>query len=398
MKFCVAGKNDIAIYGLKLLLELGIDKSNIYCLGNKTDSGIHGWQPSFKKYCFDNEIAIVQQSDLFTIENLIFISLEYDQIIKTDNFVSDQLYNIHFSLLPAYKGMYTSLLPILNGESHSGVTLHKIDNGIDTGDIIDQIKFDLPFGTTGYELYKKYLHFSKILLKQNINNLISSKIKTTKQPILNSTYYSKKTIDFKNIQISFQKTCFEVCNFINAFSFRPYQLVSYKGYKIEKALPTELKSTEKPGTELSNSKYFIEVSTIDYNVKLLYDNIHEILDASSSNDLESIKFFHLLGYSLNEKNEKGWNPLIVGCYNGAIDVVKYLINNNICDINDTNNNGTSVLMYAMTYASKSSDMSIMQFLIEKGANIYHKDYFGKQIKEYAIEYGNNFVIDYLNNL
>ena len=36
--------------------------------------------------------------------------------------------------------MYTSIWPIINGENYCGVTLHEIDSGIDTGDIIDQIK------------------------------------------------------------------------------------------------------------------------------------------------------------------------------------------------------------------------------------------------------------------
>ena len=39
--------------------------------------------------------------------------------------------------------MYTSCLPILFNEKESGVTLHKIDRGIDTGDIIDQITFPI---------------------------------------------------------------------------------------------------------------------------------------------------------------------------------------------------------------------------------------------------------------
>ena len=58
------------------------------------------------------------------------------EIIKTKNFKSNKLFNLHFSLLPSYKGMHTSAFPILNGEKYSGVTIHKIDNGIDTGDII----------------------------------------------------------------------------------------------------------------------------------------------------------------------------------------------------------------------------------------------------------------------
>ena len=73
----------------------------------------------------------------------MFISLEYHRLIDPLKFVTSKLYNPHFSLLPAYKGMYTSALPLLNDEKDAGVTLHHIDSGIDTGDIIDQIIFPI---------------------------------------------------------------------------------------------------------------------------------------------------------------------------------------------------------------------------------------------------------------
>ena len=38
------------------------------------------------------------------------------------------------------------VIPIFNGEKYSGVTIHKIDNGIDTGEIIYQLKFKINFG------------------------------------------------------------------------------------------------------------------------------------------------------------------------------------------------------------------------------------------------------------
>ena len=84
---------------------------------------------------------IISLNQAYRIPNLIFISIHYDKIIKIENFKTKNLYNFHFSLLPKYKGMHTGAHPIINGENYSGVTLHKIDNGIDTGDVIDQIKF-----------------------------------------------------------------------------------------------------------------------------------------------------------------------------------------------------------------------------------------------------------------
>lgn len=394
---CIAGKNEIAIYGLKQLLDLGVDKNKIIALTNKTDNGIDSWQPSFKKYCQNEFIKILDLSDVYDIENLIFISLEFDRIIPVRNFKSNKLFNIHFSLLPAYKGMFTSILPIINGEKYSGVTLHKIDEGIDTGDIIAQIKFEIPFGTTGFELYKLYLQNSKIILSENLKYLLSNKFKSLPQSIMGSTYYSKKTINFKKLEIDFNKTCFEVCNYVNAFSFRPYQLLEFKGIKIAKSIATEKKSTSKPGLILEENDNSFLISTIDYDIVLLKDNLKVILNFAMTNDWQSIQVLKDIGYDLDEKNEKGWDALIVACYHGSIDVVKYLIDGNHADINTINNNGTSAAMYAMTYASNTNNLDILELLIKKGVNMKHKDYSDHDIFYYANKYGNKMVISALSN-
>ena len=100
----------------------------------------------------DNNIEVVTLQTLYEINDLLFISLEYDEIIKPEMFETNELFNIHFSLLPAYKGVYTSIFPILNGEQYTGVTLHKIDSGIDTGAIVDQMKIEIKLTFTSSTL------------------------------------------------------------------------------------------------------------------------------------------------------------------------------------------------------------------------------------------------------
>ncbi|MCB9890600.1 MAG: hypothetical protein H6832_08630 [Planctomycetes bacterium] len=46
--------------------------------------------------------------------------------------------NIHFALLPAYRGMTPELCCLLDGATETGVTAHFIDEGVDTGDVIEQ--------------------------------------------------------------------------------------------------------------------------------------------------------------------------------------------------------------------------------------------------------------------
>ena len=141
---------------------------------------------------------------MYNIKDLKFFSLEYSQLIKPQLFESNHLVNIHFSLLPAYKGMYTSAHPLLNGES-SGVTLHKIDSGIDTGDIISQLKFDINLNDTARDLYMKYLLFSLKLFKENFKNILNDNYSTVPQEKINSSYFSKKSIDYSNLKIDFKE-------------------------------------------------------------------------------------------------------------------------------------------------------------------------------------------------
>ncbi len=88
--------------------------------------------------------------------------------------------------------MYTSAWPILNGEEKSGVTLHCIDSGIDTGDIIDQISFQLEENETAKSLYLKYIRFGTELVIKNLPSLIAGNFVKSKQSAKKSTYYSKK--------------------------------------------------------------------------------------------------------------------------------------------------------------------------------------------------------------
>lgn len=49
-----------------------------------------------------------------------------------------RIINIHPSLLPAYKGLNTHARVLANGDAETGCTVHYIDSGIDTGEVIAQ--------------------------------------------------------------------------------------------------------------------------------------------------------------------------------------------------------------------------------------------------------------------
>ncbi|MBD2197613.1 MULTISPECIES: methionyl-tRNA formyltransferase [Calothrix] len=269
MKICIAGQNDIAVKSTSFLIseKIVLPEDLIVCF-NQADTGKDLFQKSFKKYSQEHNLVNAKLEDLYNINNLLFISLQYDKIIFPEKFKSNLLFNIHFSLLPKYKGMYTSVWPILNGDQYSGVTLHTIDAGIDTGEIIDQIKFDINFHDTSRDLYLKYIEHGIYLFKKNIYDLVSGHYKTVQQSAIESSYYSKCSINFSNISINLNKSAFEIRNQIRAFNFKEYQIPVIYGFKIVSANILDSITRKKPGTILYSTQDYIDISTIDYDLRL----------------------------------------------------------------------------------------------------------------------------------
>jgi methionyl-tRNA formyltransferase len=325
-KFCIAGKNLIAINAINILLRLEIKRENIFACFNRNDTGINTWQPSFKDYCRRQRIKSVILDELYLIENLYFFSLEFDQLIDINKFKTRKLYNIHFSLLPRYKGMYTSIWPVLNSEKQTGVTLHEIDNGIDTGDIIDQIKFNIG-KSNSIDIYKKYIEKGTTIFDNNIVKLLNGNFLKLKQGHENSTYYSKTSIDFTKTQIPLKTTAFEIKRWVQSISFRPFQMATHKSIPISHVQNEIHKSINKPGQELEDNDLFIKISTVDYDVRLYKDKIVEILDAARNNGENYILKILKHGYNINDWGENGWTPLMVASYYGCYETVELLIEN-----------------------------------------------------------------------
>ena len=82
---------------------------------------------------------------------------------------------------------------------NSGVTLHKINKGIDTGDIVDQKRFKIKINDTAYDNYFRLMHCSVKLLKNNVNNILNSNYSLRKQNLSNGRYYKRSSVDYKKI-------------------------------------------------------------------------------------------------------------------------------------------------------------------------------------------------------
>lgn len=382
MLICIAGKNSIATNALIHSIKL-FGANRIIACPNPSDDGMSRWQPSLRRFAHELGVKIVTIDQIYDIKDLIFISLEYEKIIHPEKFSTTQLFNIHFSKLPAYKGMYTSAWPILNGEGESGVTLHKIDRGIDTGEIIDQKIFKITDKETARSLYFKYLKHGINLFEKNIIKLCNKKFELIPQSHHKSSYFSKDSINYVNIQINLNNTAEKISQELRAFTFREYQLPNIKNVRIGNHQIMSQRSLLKPGTLIQKNNGWT-LSTIDYDLFLEEDISNTYFDWLNLpvNDRSHIFSAEQLQF-INVKDKNGWTPLIIAAFNGDKQACQILLSIG-AEANETNANGTTPLMYAKDYCSKISNFELCKFLIENGSNPFQKDYFGKNVLDYAI--------------
>lgn len=382
---CIAGKNDIAV-DVMMFCKKHFSDCSIVCVNNRNDSGVNSWQKSAKWFAKKNGIKIINLQDVYEIENMLFLSTEFDRIIRPDKFKSKELYNIHFSLLPKYKGCFTAIMPILNGESHTGVTLHRMRTGIDTGEIIEQIAIRIDESDTSLDVYKKCIKYGTELIIKNLDNLLKGDVTAYPQESKGSTYYSKATIDYSNLVLDINSTAYQVQNQIRAFCFRPYQLLSWNKERYVECVITDEISDRQAGTVIDENESFVKIATIDYNAILFKDTFQDVLTAIKIGDNERAKKLCKSTKIIESQDEHGWSPLTVAVYNNNTEMVSWLLDQG-AKVDILNNNGTNLLMYAKNCFINTGDSTIFELLLELGLSPKQQDYYGKSLNDYCREEG-----------
>ena len=79
--------------------------------------------------------------------------------------------NVHASLLPAYRGAAPIQWAVMNGDEVSGVTIMKMDEGLDTGDMLTKVEVPLAADETGGSLFDKLAAAGAKLLVETLPKL-----------------------------------------------------------------------------------------------------------------------------------------------------------------------------------------------------------------------------------
>ncbi|MDR0605455.1 MAG: methionyl-tRNA formyltransferase [Bacteroidales bacterium] len=98
--------------------------------------------------------------------------------------------NLHPSILPFYRGMSPQHWPIINGEKKTGITVHFIDEGIDTGNIVLQYEIVLNDTMYVHDLQMIWAKMYQTVMCEAIEMVINGE-KGEKQSLTDGSYYGK---------------------------------------------------------------------------------------------------------------------------------------------------------------------------------------------------------------
>lgn len=136
--------------------------------------------------------------------------------------------NLHPSLLPYNRGKNYNFWTIIE-DSPFGVSLHFVDEGIDTGDVIAQALIPKSWEDTGESLYLRAREEIITLFKRTYPKIIARTISATRQgPGKGSFHYAKEMVEASRIDLDRTYTARELLNLIRARTFPPHPACSFE--------------------------------------------------------------------------------------------------------------------------------------------------------------------------
>ncbi len=102
-------------------------------------------------------------------------------------------YNLHGSLLPRYRGRAPANWVLVNGETETGVTLHRMERRPDAGPIVSQSRVAIAQDDTAHTLHAKLREASGQLLGETLPRLARGDVEEIPQDDSKASYYGRRT-------------------------------------------------------------------------------------------------------------------------------------------------------------------------------------------------------------
>ena len=192
-----------------------------------------------KEFAAENNLKIFQPTKIKTAETLellkshkadVVVVVAYGRILPKsflEAFPKGAI-NVHFSLLPKYRGAAPVNWAIVNGETKTGVTTMKMDEGLDTGDILLQKETEIADDENAIDLMARLSFEGANLLSETLQNI--NEIKSRKQ-VESDASYAPMLVKEEG-RINWSADARTINNHIRGFQPFPTCYTFYQGKKL----------------------------------------------------------------------------------------------------------------------------------------------------------------------
>ncbi len=246
MRIVFMGTPDIAVFSLKALIDAGHDVVGVF---TQPDKPVGRKQiltpPPVKVEALKNNIPVFQPQSVKTDEALeilkglnpdIIVVVAYGKILPSEilNLPKYGCVNAHASLLPEYRGASPIQWCIVCGEQQTGVTTMLMDEGMDTGDMLEQVITKIGDNENSEELFDRLSVLAAQLVCTTLEKLKTGEITPVKQDSEKATY--APIIKKEMALIDFSKRADEIHNLVRGLYGWPtaYFMLDNKRVKVYK--------------------------------------------------------------------------------------------------------------------------------------------------------------------
>lgn len=276
MKIVYMGTPDFAVLPLRAMKEAGFEVAAVVTQPDKPKGrgktmmptpvkeeavalGIPVYQP----------VKVKEPEFLETLKEIapdIIVVAAFGQIIPKTilNLPRFGCINIHASLLPKYRGAAPIQQAVIDGEKESGVTIQKMGEGLDTGDMISKAVVVLAPEETGGSLFDKLSKAGADLLVKTLPSIFDGTAVYEKQPEESPTPYASMITKQMGL-LDFTKSAEVLERLVRGLNPWPsaYTFLNGKTLKVWKSSVGEEKGSALPGTVVKTDKNGIHVACCD---------------------------------------------------------------------------------------------------------------------------------------
>lgn len=267
MKAIVFAYHDIGCAGLKALTEAGYDVQAVFT--HTDDPGENNFFSSVARLGAELDLPVYAPEDvnhplwvdrIRALQPDVIFSFYYRHMLSDEilSLAPQGGFNLHGSLLPRYRGRAPVNWALVNGETETGATLHKMVKRPDAGDIVGQQKVAIADGDIALTLHKKVLEAAQIVLKEQLPKLKNGTATFTRQDESQASYFGRRSA--ADGEILWHKSAKEINNLVRAVT-EPYPgAFSYLGQRqliVWRSRVLDTQHDKQPGTVLSTSPLVI---------------------------------------------------------------------------------------------------------------------------------------------